>query len=157
MRNYQKSVLHGYVFIFLLFILFPSQACAPIASATLLDYTIEWLARTPVARVLLVTATHAHNLKAYVTCVSFNILSILNPFSRWSPVFTAGVQIVECEGAMSNGDLVRELDRRALITNDVLITHAGVVCTSDLRDALDTYRWVCVCVTALLQNHIYFY
>ncbi|KAK6738470.1 hypothetical protein RB195_020523 [Necator americanus] len=99
----------------------------PICNVPLIDFTLSWIMRTEVRKVMLV--------------VSEKNAPYLEKVERqWKHCFES-LSVISCKNAMSVGDALREVDTRGLLTGDfLLISNPATFTSSTLRAQIAAYR-----------------
>ncbi|XP_065347198.1 translation initiation factor eIF2B subunit epsilon [Cloeon dipterum] len=102
-----------------------------LANVRLLDYTLASLSAAGVEQTLVYAAQGSEQLQEHVKA------------SGWGEPGVMAVQVVACQGSLTFGDLMRELDARNAIQGDFFLLTADTVCTADLRPLLLRHRATC--------------
>ncbi|CAI2339856.1 unnamed protein product [Caenorhabditis sp. 36 PRJEB53466] len=106
---------------------YPCFAFIPVCNVPAISYTLTWLMRTEVKHVMLVVsglnAKHADNVQ-----------------NEWKFAFEQ-ISVVVCDGGMSVGDCIREVNNRELITGDfLLVWNPTAVTSSTLSRQIADFR-----------------
>ncbi|KAK6041758.1 hypothetical protein COOONC_20735 [Cooperia oncophora] len=99
----------------------------PICSVPAINFTLSWIARTEVQKLLLVVSEK-------------NVHAIEKLERNWNHCFES-ISIVSCKNAMNVGDALRELDTRGLLTGDfLLVSDPATVTSSTLQTQIAAFR-----------------
>ncbi|EYC41069.1 hypothetical protein Y032_0583g299 [Ancylostoma ceylanicum] len=99
----------------------------PICNIPIIDFTLSWIMRTEVQKVMLVVS---EKNAPYMEKVE----------RRWKPCFES-LNLICCKNAMSVGDALRELDTRGLLTGDfLLVSNPATFTSSTLQTQIAAYR-----------------
>ncbi|CAJ0606006.1 unnamed protein product [Cylicocyclus nassatus] len=99
----------------------------PICNVPLIDFTLSWIMRTEVHKVMLIVSQkNAHFMEKVE--------------NRWKHCFES-LSLIRCKNSMSVGDALRELDTRGLLTSDfLLISNPATFTSSTLKAQIAAYR-----------------
>uniref|UniRef100_A0A7I4Y979 Translation initiation factor eIF2B subunit epsilon n=1 Tax=Haemonchus contortus TaxID=6289 RepID=A0A7I4Y979_HAECO len=99
----------------------------PICDVPLINFTLSWIARTEVQRLLLVVSER-------------NVHSMEEVERDWKHCFES-VTVVCCKNALNVGDAMRELDSRGLLTGDfLLVSNPATITSSTLKAQIAAFR-----------------
>ncbi|CAI4224165.1 unnamed protein product [Auanema sp. JU1783] len=98
-----------------------------ICNSRLIDYTLSWILRTDVKRVILLISEK-------------NMEAGQDVEKQWQSLFDS-ITLVWCKNAMSIGDCLRELESRALVNGDfLLVSNPGVLTSSTLSNEIMNFK-----------------
>ncbi|XP_013791032.1 translation initiation factor eIF-2B subunit epsilon-like [Limulus polyphemus] len=97
----------------------------PLVNRPLLDYTLEFLSINGIQETFIFCCSHAQQIKDYISKSSWS-----NPDSHMS------VTTIVSESFLSMGDVLRELDSKALIRSDFILLSGDTVSQIPVRDIL---------------------
>ncbi|CCC68374.1 hypothetical protein NCAS_0B02900 [Naumovozyma castellii] len=103
----------------------------PLANIPLIEYTLEFLAKSGVDEVYLICSSHASQINDYIEDSKWN--------SPWSPFKVSTIMSPE---ARSVGEVMRDLDNRAIITGDFVLISGDVVTNVDFKKMLEFHKKV---------------
>lgn len=98
----------------------------------LIEYTLEYLAMNAVQEVFIYCGPHAEKVEAYVAESRWAPGSKTTPFSL--------LQFVRVSDANSVGDVLRDLDKRSLVSGDFILVHGDLVSNVPLHGVLEAHR-----------------
>jgi len=107
------------------------QCLLPLANVPLIEYSLEFLALNGVKDVHLYCGNHVDMVEAYIADSKWAPTSITNPFDS--------LTFQRLPGAASIGDVMRDLDKRGVITGDFIVVHGDLVATVDLGPIYDAH------------------
>lgn len=100
----------------------------PLANVPLIEYTLEFLAKTGVNEVFLMCSSHADQIQAYIESL------------RWANTDLFALKTVVSLELRSIGDAMRDIDNRGLITGDFLLISGDVVTNIDFSKAMAFHK-----------------
>ncbi|PKS13005.1 hypothetical protein jhhlp_000346 [Lomentospora prolificans] len=104
----------------------------PLANVPLIEYTLEFLSMNGVQEVYLYCGPHTEEVDTYISK------------SRWAPGSNTSpfhvLQFVRVSDANSVGDILRDLDKRSLISGDFILVHGDLVSNIPLHGILEGHR-----------------
>ncbi|KAK6030175.1 hypothetical protein OSTOST_03697, partial [Ostertagia ostertagi] len=99
----------------------------PVCNVPIINFTLAWIARTEVQKVLLVVSEN-------------NVHSVENVEREWKHCFES-ISVVCCKNAMNVGDALRELDTRGLLAGDfLLVSNPATITSSTLQAQIAAFR-----------------
>ncbi|CCD24140.1 translation initiation factor eIF2B catalytic subunit epsilon NDAI_0C04810 [Naumovozyma dairenensis CBS 421] len=101
----------------------------PLANVPLIEYTLEFLAKSGVDEVYLICSSHASQIDEYIANSKWNL--------PWSPFKVSTVMSPE---ARSVGDVMRDLDNRGTITGDFVLISGDVVTNVDFSKMFEFHK-----------------
>ncbi|KAK5967077.1 Translation initiation factor eIF-2B subunit epsilon, partial [Trichostrongylus colubriformis] len=103
------------------------QGLFPICGIPLINFTLSWIARTEVQKLLLVVSEQ-------------NVPSLAEVERNWKHCFES-LSIVSCKDALNVGDALRELDSRGLLAGDfLLLSNPATITSSTLQAQIAAFR-----------------
>ncbi|KZZ92131.1 Armadillo-type fold protein [Moelleriella libera RCEF 2490] len=104
----------------------------PLANTPLIEYTLEFLAMNGVNEVYIYCGAFTNQVEDYISRSRWATSLPSSPFSV--------VQFVRVSDARSVGDILRDLDKRALVDGDFLVVHGDLVSNFLLDETLAAHR-----------------
>ncbi|KAK7407974.1 translation initiation factor eIF-2B epsilon subunit, GEF [Neonectria punicea] len=104
----------------------------PLANTPLIEYTLEFLAMNGVNEVYIYCGAHTDQVEDYISRSRWSTASRTCPFSV--------LQFVRVSDARSVGDVLRDMDKRALVDGDFILVHGDLVSNIMLDGALAAHR-----------------
>ncbi|KAK7428728.1 translation initiation factor eIF-2B epsilon subunit, GEF [Neonectria magnoliae] len=104
----------------------------PLANTPLIEYTLEFLAMNGVNEVYIYCGAHTDQVEDYISRSRWSTASRTCPFSV--------LQFVRVSDARSVGDVLRDMDKRALVDGDFILVHGDLVSNIILDGALAAHR-----------------
>ncbi|KAI9696628.1 MAG: hypothetical protein M1820_008077 [Bogoriella megaspora] len=101
----------------------------PLANTPLIEYTFEFLANAGVEEVFVYCGAHTEQVESYIHSSKWSSSS--SPFTQLTPIRSTSTSI---------GDAMRDLDKRALLTNDFIVVYGDVITNINLQPALAAHR-----------------
>lgn len=102
----------------------------PLANVPLIEYTLEFLAKTGVNEVYLMCSSHADQIQEYIEQSKWS--------TKTSPFNITTVMSLE---SRSVGDTMRDLDNRGLISGDFLLISGDVITNIDFNKAMKFHKY----------------
>lgn len=100
----------------------------PLANVPLIEYTLEFLARSEVNEVYLMCTSHADQIQQYIDEL------------RWAKNAPFTITTVNSLELRSVGDAMRDLDNRGIVTGDFLLVSGDVISNVDFPKALAFHK-----------------
>ncbi|CAN7936902.1 unnamed protein product [Ixodes hexagonus] len=101
----------------------------PLLNRPLIDYTLEYLSTNGIQETFLFCCSHAEKIRDHIRN------------SKWAlPNSRMSVNVISSETYLSVGDMIRDLDSKALIRSDFVLLDGGVVSNLPLRPILEEHR-----------------
>ena len=100
----------------------------PLASAPLLDYTLEWLAMNGVEEIYVFCCAHAEQIQDHLDRVG------------WTAARRCQVHAVVSTGCRSMGDALRLLDHKDFLKTDFVLVSGDVVTNMRLGEVVEGHR-----------------
>ncbi|GFR12557.1 translation initiation factor eIF-2B subunit epsilon, partial [Trichonephila clavata] len=100
----------------------------PLANRPIIEYILEILEEADVQEVFIFCCSNNHVLRSYIKD------------SEWSKKEGMSVSVMSSASFLSMGDMMRELDSKALIKSDFILINGAILTTFDLYDILDEHR-----------------
>ncbi|XP_027731171.1 translation initiation factor eIF-2B subunit epsilon [Vombatus ursinus] len=105
------------------------RALLPLANVALIDYTLEFLTATGVQETFVFCCWKAPEIKEHIQK------------SKWClPTSPNVVRIVTSETYRSLGDVLRDVDAKALVRSDFLLVYGDVISNINIAHALEEHR-----------------
>ncbi|XP_068945416.1 translation initiation factor eIF2B subunit epsilon [Petaurus breviceps papuanus] len=105
------------------------RALLPLANVALIDYTLEFLTATGVQETFVFCCWKAPQIKEHIRK------------SKWClPTSPNVVRIVSSETYRSLGDVLRDVDAKALVRSDFLLVYGDVISNINIAHALEEHR-----------------
>lgn len=105
----------------------------PLLGHPLIDYTLDFLARSGVQEVYVYSTSFSEQLDSYLQNSIWKTPSSTSPFRR--------LVFFRSTSATSVGDVMRDLDQKAILTGDFVVVSGGdVVCDFSLEAALKRHQ-----------------
>ncbi|CAI4219589.1 unnamed protein product [Parascedosporium putredinis] len=104
----------------------------PLANVPLIEYTLEFLSMNGVQEVYLYCGPHTEEVEAYISKSRWALGSRTSPFHI--------IQFVRVADANSAGDILRDLDKRSIISGDFVLVHGDLVSNISLQPILEAHR-----------------
>lgn len=98
----------------------------------LIEYTLEYLAMNGVQEVYIYCGPHTEKVEDYITKSRWAPGSKTTPFSV--------LQFVRVSDANSVGDILRDLDKRSLVSGDFILVHGDLVSNIPLQGVIEAHR-----------------
>lgn len=102
------------------------KSLLPIVGKPLIDYSLKQLECSPVQEVYVLSSDVKQEIAQHIE-------------NNWSKS-RLKIKYVHCEGALSMGDFMRELDRKAYIKGDFILMTSDVVSNIDLAKVLQWHK-----------------
>uniref|UniRef100_A0A4X1UTQ2 Translation initiation factor eIF2B subunit epsilon n=2 Tax=Sus scrofa TaxID=9823 RepID=A0A4X1UTQ2_PIG len=119
------------------------RALLPLANVALIDYTLEFLTATGVQETFVFCCWKAAQIKEHLLK------------SKWCrPTSLNVVRIITSDLYRSLGDVLRDVDAKALVRSDFLLVYGDVISNINVTRALEEHRKKCICDDDDLQGVI---
>uniref|UniRef100_A0A023GD56 Translation initiation factor eIF2B subunit epsilon n=1 Tax=Amblyomma triste TaxID=251400 RepID=A0A023GD56_AMBTT len=101
----------------------------PLVNRPLIDYTLQYLCNEGVQETFIFCGSHTDKIRDYIK------------ESKWSdPKSKMSVIVISSEDYLSVGDMIRDLDAKALIRSDFVLLDGATVANMPLRPIIDEHR-----------------
>ncbi|KAH7961319.1 hypothetical protein HPB52_007675 [Rhipicephalus sanguineus] len=107
----------------------PEQVLMPLVHRPLIDYTLQYLSNEGVQETFVFCHSHADKIRDYIK------------ESKWSDADSKmSVSVLSSEDYLSVGDMIRDLDAKALIRSDFVLLDGATVANVPLRPIIEEHR-----------------
>ncbi|CCH62613.1 hypothetical protein TBLA_0H03320 [Henningerozyma blattae CBS 6284] len=102
----------------------------PFGNVPLIEYTLEFLAKSGVNDVYIMCSAHAEQVSTYIENSKWNL--------PWSPF---KIQTIMSPEARSVGDVMRDLDNRGIITDDFVLVSGDLITNVEFDKLLEFHKF----------------